>query len=292
MKATNKTAFFLCLLLLCMFAAQIALPGLALAADTEMVTLSTKYPELKGNASNDYSFDIEIKYSGGQEPRLFNLSASGPDNFYYSIQQSYGGTADIASVKIDPVSSYGETVKLKVTPNIFALPDPGEYTITFKVASDDVKSELNLKVVITSRFSIALSTPDGILSGQITESKDNFFKVNVKNTGSTVMENINLTSRIRGAPSGWDVTFDPDKIDTLAANNTKEVKVNIKPTAKTISGDYEVVITAKPENASTSDELTLRVTVLTRTIWGWVGVAIVVLVVAGLIAMFIFMGRR
>ncbi|HJX03851.1 MAG TPA: NEW3 domain-containing protein [Dehalococcoidia bacterium] len=292
MKAINKTAVLVCLLLLCTFVAQIALPALALAADEEMVALSTKYPELKGTAVGDYSFDIEIKYSGGTQPRFFNLSATGPDNFFYSIQQSYGGTADIASVKIDPVSGYGETVKLKVTPNIFALPDPGEYTITFKVASDDVKSELNVKVVITSRFSIDLSTPDGVLSGQITESKDNFFKVNVKNNGSSVMENINLTSRIRGAPSGWDVTFDPEKIDTLAANNTREVKVNIKPTAKTISGDYEVVITAKPENASTSDELTLRVTVLTRTIWGWVGVAIVVLVVAGLIAMFIFMGRR
>ena len=168
MKAINKTAVLVCLLLLCTFVAQIALPALALAADRETDELPTKYPELKGNAVGDYSFDIEIKYSGGTQPRFFNLSATGPDNFFYSIQQSYGGTADIASVKIDPISGYGETVKLRVTPNIFALPDPGEYTITFKVASDDVKSELNVKVVITSRFSIDLSTPDGVLSGQIT----------------------------------------------------------------------------------------------------------------------------
>ena len=40
------------------------------------------------------------------------------------------------------------------------------------------------------------------------------------------------------------------------------------------------------------DKLTLRVTVLTPTIWGWVGVIIVVLVVIGLIAMFWRLGRR
>lgn len=290
MKTSKNNAFFACLLLLCILVAQVALPAMAMAQ--EEITLTTKYPELRGTATNEYSFDIDIGYSGGTEARFFSLSASGPDSFFYSIQQSYGGTADIASVKLDPSNTYPETVKLKVTPNIFNLPDPGEYTVTFKAGTEAIQNELNVKVIITSRYSIELTTPDGILSGQATASKDNFFKLNVRNNGSTPLENINLTSRIRGGPSGWEIKFDPEKIDSLAPNNTREVQINIRPTAKTISGDYEVVITAKPEQATTQDELTLRVTVLTRTIWGWVGVGIVVLVVAGLIAMFIFLGRR
>lgn len=296
MKVIRKFGYIICLLLLVsMFCIQLALPALTLAADEQTkqeIILSTKYPELKGNATSNFEFSVDVLYAGGTEPKNFNLAIKGPDEYFYNIQQSYGSTADIASVKLDPSTTYAESLKIKATPNILNIPEPGDYILTFEVTSGDIRGTLDLKIIVTARYAIDTYTPDGLLSGQINPGKDNFFKINIENTGSSDLENINLTTYVRGAPSGWDITFEPERINSLAPKNTREVKLNIKPSSKTISGDYEVVITAKPENASTSDELTLRVTVLTRTIWGWVGVAIVVLVVAGLIAMFIFLGRR
>ena len=61
---------------------------------------------------------------------------------------------------------------------------------------------------------------------------------------------------------------------------------------KTIAGDYMVAISASPESGYAFGNIDVRVTVLTPTIWGWVGIGIVVLVIAGLAVMFMRLGRR
>ena len=97
---------------------------------------------------------------------------------------------------------------------------------------------------------------------------------------------------VRGTPKGWNITFDPKKIDRIAVGGASEVKVIIKPAPKTISGDYEVTFYASNDAQTVGNEITIRVTVETESIWSWVGVGVVILVVLGLIAMFIFLGRR
>ena len=97
---------------------------------------------------------------------------------------------------------------------------------------------------------------------------------------------------VKGKPSGWSVTFSPEEIDSLPVGSTREVEVNIKPARKTIAGDYMVTLSAEPEDERAFGSVDIRVTVLTPTIWGWVGVGIVVLVIAGLAVMFWRLGRR
>jgi uncharacterized membrane protein len=43
---------------------------------------------------------------------------------------------------------------------------------------------------------------------------------------------------------------------------------------------------------ASADKMVMRVTVETPTIWGWVGVIIIIIVVAGLIGIFMRFGRR
>jgi uncharacterized membrane protein len=258
----------------------------------EQVVISTKYPVLSGTATTQFSFSVELSYTGGTEAKYFDLSLDGPDVFNYALTQSYGGDTNIVSVKLDPKSYTPEALQIKATPNIFNLPSPGEYTVTLTATSGNLKQSIDLKIVITARYGLQINTTGGVLSTQITPNKDNFFTINVTNTGTATLENINITSSVRGSPSNWEVTADPKQIDSLAPKAEKEVKINIKPPEKTISGDYEVTVTAKTEASNASDDVTIRVTALTQTIWGWVGVAIIVIVVAGLIAMFMFMGRR
>lgn len=256
----------------------------------ETVNLSTKYPVLSGTATTEFTFDVELTYVG-KEAKYFDLKLTGPDNYFYTLRQSYGGDSDIATVKLDP-RGLSETLRVKASPNILNLPGPGEYTITLEAASGDIKESIDLKIIVTARYGLYIDTTGGILSTQITADKDNFFTINVRNVGTAALENINITSSVRGSPNNWEVTAEPSEIDKLDPKAEREVKINIRPPAKTISGDYEVTLTAKNEAANASDDVTIRVTVLTQTIWGWVGVGIVVIVVAGLIAMFMFLGRR
>jgi len=109
----------------------------------------------------------------------------------------------------------------------------------------------------------------------------------VANTGTAAIDNITFSSY---KPTGWTVEFTPEKIDSLAAGGGKTIDVNIKPGAKAIAGDYEVVLTANGRQGT--DDITIRVTVETPTIWGWVGVGIIVLVIAGLAYVFTRFSRR
>jgi len=49
----------------------------------------------------------------------------------------------------------------------------------------------------------------------------------------------------------------------------------IKPSDKTVAGDYMLTITARSENLSDSRDF--RITVVTSTLWGIVGIGIIVI---------------
>ena len=125
------------------------------------------------------------------------------------------------------------------------------------------------------------------LNTTATAGKDNFFSIEVLNLGTDAIENINFSST---KPSGWTIEFSPDKIDSLSALKSQTVDVNIQPPTETIAGDYMITLRASGEQASESIEV--RVTVETPTIWGWVGVGIIVLVIAGLAYIFMRFSRR
>jgi len=109
----------------------------------------------------------------------------------------------------------------------------------------------------------------------------------VGNTGTAEVKGISFSST---KPDGWDIKFEPDKIDTLTARDIKEISVKIKPPDKTIAGDYVISLNAMGERSSSTKDI--RVTVSTPTKWGAIGVGIVVVVIAGLVGVFVRLGRR
>jgi uncharacterized membrane protein len=262
--------------------------------ETEQVTLSCQYPVLSSpaSASTYFTYSIDLQYTGGKEPRVFDLQVKVPDGFNYSIVPGYGETGEIAAIRLDPTKTYPDSIKVTVRPYTFLTPEPGDYSVTVEAISGSLKNSIDLKAIITARYGLQLDSSTGLLNTNATAGKDNYFTMSITNTGSADLEKINFSSSISGKPSGWSITFNPEKIDSLAAGSTREIQVNIKPVEKTIAGDYMVTISAKPESEYAFAHLDLRVTVLTPTIWGWLGVGIVVLVIAGLVVMFMRLGRR
>jgi uncharacterized membrane protein len=113
------------------------------------------------------------------------------------------------------------------------------------------------------------------------------FSLFVKNTGSGVNRNITFSSF---KPENWDVTFKPEKIDALDPGALKQVEVTVKPAIQALVGDYSVGVMVNGEKSDKTVEM--RVTVRASTAWGWIGIGIIVFVIAGLSALFIFLGRR
>lgn len=306
-----KTSFYLaCLVLLIILLGGLATQSIALALPKratdsfslppgqeaqpgEEIRLDCKYPVLSSYAGGYFSYDIEMHYAGGKESRVFDLQAKVPEGFNYTIAPSYSQEGkEIVAIRLDPENQYGETIKVMVRPYVWLVPEPGEYPVTIEASSGELKASIELTAIITAKYDLELRTPTGRLNTEATAGKDNYFTITISNTGTAKLENITFSSKAQERPSGWSVTFDPDKIDSLPVANEREIEVNIKPLQKTISGDYIVTIEAEPESKYAWDNLEIRVTALTPTIWGWVGVGIVIVVIAGLGVMFMRFGRR
>ena len=93
------------------------------------------------------------------------------------------------------------------------------------------------------------------------------------------------------APEGWKTTFDPKTVPSLAASATQNVKLTISPSARAIAGDYQMTVRASA-TGGVSESANFRITVLTSTLWGAIGIAIIavaLLVVVFSVARF---GRR
>lgn len=262
------------------------------AQPAEKLELTCQYPALSSYAGVNYAYTISVTYSGGKESKIFDLKAVVPDGFVSSIAPGYGEGQEIASIRLDASKAYPETIKLTVRPVAWKVPVPGEYPVTFEVSSGDLKSSIVLKAIVTAAYDIKMATPDGRLNTEATAGQDNNFTVTVANSGSADLDKVEVSCQAKDRPNGWTVTCKPDNIDSLKAGDTKEIQVTVRPSEKTIAGDYMITVQAEPESKNAFTNLQIRTTVLTPTIWGWVGVGIVLLVVIALAVIFVRFGRR
>jgi uncharacterized membrane protein len=258
---------------------------------SETLDLSCQYPVVSGYSGLSYSFTVTLTYKG-QGFKTFDLKATVPDGFTYSIYPGYGESQEIAAIREDGAKGYGDTIKLSVNPFTTKTPPVGEYPIVLMASSGDLKASIDLKGIVTANYDMKMATPDGRLNTEATSGQDNNVTIQLTNTGSGDLQNVNITCNANDKPSGWTVTCKPDKLDVFKSGDMKEIQVTIRPSDKTISGDYMVTVTASPDSKYAFANLQLRVTVLTPTIWGWVGVGIVVLVVLALAVIFMRFGRR
>jgi uncharacterized membrane protein len=256
------------------------------------LTMDCKYPVIKNDSGMSFNFSVDIHYSG-QAKKIFDISATAPQNApqNWSVTTTAGyPESQVSAIEITPSDfSSTETIKVNLAPNMGYYPEPGDYVITVKVSSDTLSQSIDLKATVKARYQILLTTDSGNLNTKATAGKDNHFSFKLMNTGTANVDNINFRST---PPEGWVVTFNPTSIVSSGPNQIQQVDAVIKPPeGKTIAGDYMVTISASNGSISSSD-MSVRVTVVTPSIWGWVGIIIVVLVIAALGVLFMRLGRR
>jgi uncharacterized membrane protein len=253
--------------------------------------LTTDYPKIEVVSGAQVSFRVTLTYtntSEGAKPKEFDLIAIVPNNWTGYVSSSSG--TQIASINLDPAAMYGTIVTVYATPSYYLPPGPGAYKVTLQATSGDIKSSIDLTAVVTTQYALSMvpsgSTP--VYSTTATAGKDKLYSITLQNTGSAAIDSISLSS---SAPQDWVIAFPKDKIDSMAANSQQILDVKIKPAGKAISGDYMITLTASGKQA-TAQDLQVRVTVVTSSIWGWVGIAVIIIVIAGLAYVFMRFSRR
>lgn len=251
------------------------------AASADDIQITTSYPVLRGQTDATFEFSLDVM-NKSEADRTFNLSALGPEKWEINFKPAYE-TKQISSFRVKGAQS--QSVAVQVSPPKDAA--AGEYPVTVTVSSGEKKAQVKLTVALTGIYKLDAGTPTGILSLEATPGRTAIASLFVKNTGSAVNRNVSFSSF---KPENWEVTFKPEKLESLEPNALKQVEVNIKPAAQALVGDYSVGLMVDGEKASKTVEL--RVTVKASTAWGWIGIAVVVFVIAGLSALFIWLGRR
>lgn len=247
----------------------------------EKVTIETSYPELRGPSDDKFVFSLDVKNDTDQDA-VFNFKATAPQGWETSFKPAYE-QKQIVSLQIGANSS--KTVEFQVTPPYNA--QAGDYNFRVEAAAPKGKAEKELKVVITGTYAIKAGTPTGLLSLVAEKGKKATMSLIVQNKGSAPQSEVSFQAF---KPENWEVKFEPEKIKGLEPGAFKQVEMTITSAAQSLVGDYSVSVEAQGEKANSNVEF--RITIKAATTWGWIGVAIIVLVILGLAIAFKTLGRR
>ncbi len=244
----------------------LSLPIALTLTDTQpaKLTLHPDLPALRGTPKSSFDFKVTAKNEGQQDTTV-NLLAKAPPGFQVTFKEQYG-QQELTSLPLEAGKS--KDLKVSVTP-----PDgveAGQYPVVVAASDGDVSAQQQLVLDITGQPKLALSGPGGRLSGEATAGEKRTFNFTVENTGTAPAQGVGFSA---SPPSGWDVTFNPEKIDQIAPGDTTEVAVSMTPSDKAIAGDY--VVSVRANGGGASDSASFRVTVGTSTLWGVAGLGVI-----------------
>jgi uncharacterized membrane protein len=248
---------------------------------SEDLVLTTSYPVLKGPTDTNFEFSVDVENKTDKDS-IFNLSSQAPEHWEVNFKPAYEDKF-FSSLRIKA----GQSQSMAVAVSPFALAEPGEYPIKIKVSSEKAKAEVELVIVLTGTHKLVVATSTGLLSLNALRGETANLSFYVQNNGSATQTNVRFLSF---QPENWKVEFKPKNIDTLAPGDLKQIELTVTPSSQALVGDYSVAVRVEGEKANES--LELRTTVRASTAWGWLGIGIIVLVVAGLVVLFLRMGRR
>ena len=246
------------------------------------VKITTSYPVLEGPTDATFEFSIEVENKLDKDT-VFNLAYEGPRNWDIKFKPAYEDKY-FSSLRIKK----GQTESMAVEVKPYLLAEPNRYPLKVKVSSPEAKAEAEIMVVLTGTYKLDAGTADGLLSlREAYQGKEANLSFYVKNSGSAKQNNVKFLSF---KPENWKVEFKPERLETLAPGELKQVEVLITPADQALVGDYSVTLSIEGEKAKKN--LEFRVPVKASTAWGVIGLGIIVLVVVGLVVLFIRLGRR
>jgi uncharacterized membrane protein len=244
------------------------------------VSLTSDFPNLRGTSEDTFAFDLDLSNDTSQSID-FSLEGQGPEGWTVTVQPSTEEQA--ATVQVAAGDTEG--IRASVTPAFQA--EAGVYPILVRAVGGDREAQAELNVEVTGTFGMDLTTPDGRLNTTATAGSSTQLPIVLVNTGSAPLTAVSLSA---SPPRDWEVTFEPEEVQTVGIGEQADIVATITPAGNAVAGDYVVTLSARSDDAD--DEMAIRTTVETSTIWGIVGIALIGLVLVGLALVFWRFGRR
>lgn len=228
------------------------------------LSLTAELPVLRGPATSSFRYRLTLKNESDRD-LLVNLEAQTQKSFQVTFTPAFA-SQQVTSLPVKAGESRDIDTEISLPREVPA----GTYDVTVAAAAGEARAQIKLGLEVTGRPELSLTTPDGRLSGRAYANRATPFKLVVKNQGGAAARDVELSA---SEPTGWEVRFEPQRIDGILPNQQREVTAQIKPGPNAVTGDYIVTLRAGAGEASSSADF--RVTVYTSTLWGLTGVLLV-----------------
>lgn len=245
----------------------------------EVASFTAKLFNIEAAAKETFRYSTTLANAAAEE-HVYELKADMPAGWRVSFKVK---GSQVSSIKVDGKKDEDITIEFRPAHGV----KPGKYKIPVTATSKEEVLTVELEAVVTGDHEIELTTPTGLLSGDITEGSDEEIHLVVKNKGSLPLNDISMSAQ---TPSKWDATFEPEKIEQLGPDESLDVIVTLKVPDKTIAGDYVSTFTAK--NADADSKATFRMTVKTSALSGWIGFLVIVAAIGLVLYLIRKYGRR
>ncbi len=244
--------------------------------------MTTTFPDLRGTATTAFKYKFSVTNDSGRDATV-NLSADAPKNFQVTFTEAYA-SQQLVSIPIQA----GKSKDLEASVSLPHDTPAKEYKLTLHAKTEATSADLPVTLTVLGQPRLSVSGEGGRLSGEAYAGRDSQITLVLRNDGSEAARDIELSAT---TPEGWKSNFDPKKLDQLPAGKSENVKMTLTPADKAIAGDYQITARANAAGGL-SESANFRITVLTSTLWGAIGIAIIaiaLLVVVFAVARF---GRR
>lgn len=261
--------------------AELAVDLLVSDSSAGSVALTTDFPALRGDSTATFQFTLRLANDTSQE-LTFGLSGAGAEG--WDVQVRPTGQEQAATAIVGAGES--QNVRVTVTPARFAA--AGQYPV--RVIADTGagrQAAADLLVELTGSYAATIGGADGRLNTSVTAGSSQTYSVLVTNTGTAPLTEVALSAT---PPSGWTIAFETETVAEIPVGQSVTVPVTITPAANAVAGDY--VITMRARTAQVDESIQVRTTVETSQTWGFIGIGLIVLVLAGLALVFRRFGRR
>lgn len=237
-------------------------------------------PTVRAQPDSTFRYNVTLQ-NEGDEDLTVELLSQAPEGFEVTFNSS---GQEVTSIPVAANSS--ERLSIEADP-LLDVPT-GTYPFTIQARGGDVEASLELVAEVIGQAELALTTPDGRLSGQAQAGEQTSFSLWLQNTGSAPVRGIKMSAT---EPNGWNVTFEPEQVAEIAPGQQVEVTARVQPAERALAGDYIVTFRAQPDGLS-AESIEYRVTVRTSTLWGITGVALVAVAVGVVGVAVMRFGRR
>ncbi len=246
------------------------------------IRLDPQYTHLTGPVGTAFTYRVNLKNRTDQELD-FQLAAGGPLGWSVNYRPSFQ-SEQIGAITLRPDSS--QDLDVRVTPPGNAA--PGQYEVVMQAAAEGVEpARIVVQAELTGSPNLSLGTIDQANEVEATAGEATEVKVLLVNSGTGPGSNVELEAI---APPGWNVSFDQNPVAAISPNDALELTMTIEPPGDAEGGDYNIDLSgAVPESTAM---FRFRVNIERSSAFGFLGIAVIVLVVLGLGGLLVRLGRR